>query len=103
MSREERIRRRSIASGNYIVDTKCTIRECARVFGVCKSTTHNDVSERLIKIDYKLYLKVREILDHNKEERGVRGGRALKERYNKKRTPYPVSLSGKWIGSQFNP
>ena len=36
---------------NYIIETKKTIRETAKVFNVSKSTVHKDLKERLSKIE----------------------------------------------------
>lgn len=35
--------------GEYIVETKATIRKTASVFSISKSTVHNDVSKKLKK------------------------------------------------------
>ena len=50
----------------YIIDNNCTVRACARYFGISKSTVHKDVSERLAQINKSLYTSVKQILDKNK-------------------------------------
>lgn len=65
----------------YIVRTGCTVRACAGVFRVSKSTVHKDMTERLPAIHASLAEKVREILDVNKAERHIRGGLATKAKY----------------------
>lgn len=45
------------------------------------TSVHKDVSQRLININYALALEVRKILDENKAERHLRGGRATKLKY----------------------
>ena len=67
----------------YIIDNKSTIRFAAKVFGVSKSTVHNDVSNRLVDINLSLYYQVHKILENNFEEKHVRGGAATKRKYEK--------------------
>ena len=45
------IRQRVLEIGTYIIDTKATVRQAASVFGVSKSTVHNDVTERLPRVN----------------------------------------------------
>lgn len=67
----------------YIIDNNCTIRACAKVFGVSKSTVHNDLSRKLKNINKFLYIQVYRILDKNLQERSMRGGLATKLKYLK--------------------
>ena len=69
---------------HYIIDSKDTVRGAAKKFGISKSTVHKDVTERLEEINPILAKAVREILDENKSERHIRGGRATKLKYMKK-------------------
>ena len=78
------IYRRVIEVSNYIYETKATVRQAAKVFGVSKSTIHKDVTERIKKIDPELANKVREVLDYNKAERHFRGGEATRQKYMQK-------------------
>ena len=59
------------------------MRNAAKKFSISKSTVHKDVTERLVKINPHLSLKVSEILEKNKSERHIRGGLATKEKYLK--------------------
>lgn len=77
---EERAR----ALGEYIVRNKATVREAAKFFSVSKSTVHTDVAYRLRNIDGELWLKVKEVLDENKQTRHIRGGMATREKYRTK-------------------
>ena len=77
------IEERAIDIANYIVDNNSTVRQTAKKFGISKSTVHKDVSERLLKINSILAKDVRKVLDHNKEERHIRGGMATKDKYLK--------------------
>ncbi len=76
---------RSVLLGEYMVKNKATVRACAKQFGISKSTVHKDVSQRLEKVDPKLYKKVKKLMDENKAERHIRGGMATKEKYEKQK------------------
>ncbi len=71
--------------GRYIVDRHTTVRVVAKKFDISKSTVHVDLTERLPKLDYQLYLEARTLLDQNKSERHLRGGEATKQKYLKVR------------------
>ncbi len=72
---------RAVILGRYIADTGATVRQCAAVYNVSKSTVHSDVTKSLRALDIDLYEKVRLVLDINKNERHIRGGLATKEKY----------------------
>ena len=76
---------RTILAAEYIIENKATVRSAAKKFGVSKSTIHKDVSERLRHLNPNLYSEVKTILDKNKQERHIRGGKATKEKYAKLR------------------
>ena len=76
---EERIT--TLAS--YIIENKATVRETAKQFGVSKSSVHKDVAERLWEINRPMARMVKSVLQENKAERHIRGGRATKEKYRK--------------------
>lgn len=75
---------RAVMLGKYIAEKGATVRCCAEVYAVSKSTVHTDVTKRLGGIDKNLAEKVRRVLDKNKSERHMRGGMATKEKYMKK-------------------
>ena len=75
------IEERSVELAHYIIESKDTVRGAAKKFGVSKSTVHKDVSERLKKINPSLAKEVRVVLDENKAERHIRGGKATKRKY----------------------
>ena len=77
------IEERAINLAHYIIDSKDTVRGAAKKYGISKSTVHKDISQRLEKINYGLYLEVRKVLDENKAERHIRGGLATKRKYEK--------------------
>ena len=72
---------RAVRLGEYIVDTGATVRDTAGRFGLSKSTVHYDITERLRHINPGLAAQARRILDLNKSERHIRGGRATREKY----------------------
>ena len=77
------IEERVVEIGTYIIEHNATVRQTAKQFGISKSTVHKDVGIRLEKINKPLYKRVKKVLDKNKSERHIRGGRATKEKYRK--------------------
>ncbi|WP_164522114.1 MULTISPECIES: sporulation transcriptional regulator SpoIIID [Halanaerobiaceae] len=75
------IRERVIEVANYIYETRATVRQTAKIYGVSKSTIHKDVTERLTRIDAELASRVKKVLEFNKAERHIRGGEATKRKY----------------------
>ena len=73
--------KRVIDEANYIIETKETIRDIAKVFNVSKSTVHKDLHERLLDINYKLYEEVDSILKYHIDIRHIRGGQSTKKKY----------------------
>jgi putative DeoR family transcriptional regulator (stage III sporulation protein D) len=78
------IEERAIELGKYVVETKATVRQAAKVFGVSKSTVHKDLTERLPRIHPGLYAQVRQVLNINMAQRHIRGGQATLLKYRKK-------------------
>ena len=78
---EERVK----ALAYYIIETGSTVRAAASKFNVSKSTVHKDIAERLEKINPGLAGEAKKVLEHNKEERHIRGGLATKRKYEDKR------------------
>lgn len=76
---------RTILAAEYIIENGATVRAAAKKFGVSKSTVHKDVSERLARINPNLYREIKAVLEKNKKERHIRGGKATKEKYAKLR------------------
>ena len=79
------IRRRVMDIANYIIETKATVRQAARLFDVSKSTVHKDMTERLPHINKQMAKKVKRILDLNKAERHIRGGEATRRKYKQRK------------------
>lgn len=72
---------RCVTLGRYIAETGATVRKTAQEFGIGKSTVHKDVTVELRRRDRVLFLRVRAVLEQNKEERHLRGGEATKRKY----------------------
>lgn len=75
------INNRVIKESNYIIQTNKTIRETAKKFNVSKSTVHNDINNRLKKIDFNNYLIIKNIMKKHIENRHIKGGEATKLKY----------------------
>jgi len=85
-AKQEYIENRIIEEARYIIANKSTVRKTADQFKLGKSTIHEDMSYKLKKINYNMYLEVKEILDFNLADRCYRKGRK-----------YLESLQGKQI------
>ncbi len=72
---------RAVILGEYIIETGATVRACAKVFKISKSTVHKDVTERLSRENPQLYKEVKGVLEKNKQERHIRGGMATRRKY----------------------
>jgi putative DeoR family transcriptional regulator (stage III sporulation protein D) len=75
------IHERAITIAYFIIKNNSTVRETAKKFKISKSTVHKDITERLEKIDTKLALRIKKILNLNKSERHIRGGLATQKKY----------------------
>ena len=77
----EYIEERAVEIAGYIIETKATVRQTAKQFGISKSTVHKDCTDRLQQINPSLAHETRKVLDTNKSERHIRGGLATREKY----------------------
>lgn len=75
------IEERAVEIAGYIIETKATVRQTAKQFGISKSTVHKDCTDRLQQINPSMARAVRNVLDINKQERHIRGGMATREKY----------------------
>ena len=75
------IEERAVEIADYIIETKATVRQTAKKFGISKSTVHKDCPDRLQQINPSMARAVRSVLDVNKQERHIRGGMATREKY----------------------
>ena len=71
----------AVEIAKYIIETKATVRQAAKKFGISKCTVHKDCTDRLRQLNPGLACEVRQVLDVNKEERHIRGGLATREKY----------------------
>ena len=72
-------------AAKHILQTGATVRACAEVFGVSKTTIHKDMRERLPELSPSMARRVDAVLRRNREERHIRGGQAPREKYRKER------------------
>lgn len=72
---------RVLTEATHIKDTHDTIRKTAEIYGISKSTVHNDMAVKLRYIDHDLYSKTRAILKENFDEKHIRGGQSTKQKY----------------------
>lgn len=91
----ESVEKRAVMLAEYIIKTGSTVRAAAKKFDVSKSTVHTDVSKRLLLINPALAGKVRLVLDENKAQRHIRGGKATKEKYAHLAKKQPSVQAGK--------
>ena len=75
------IEERAVEIADYIIETKATVRQTAKKFGISKSTVPKDCTDRLQQINPSMARAVRSVLDINKQERHIRGGMATREKY----------------------
>ena len=74
---------RTLQEAELMFVTGITLRQVAKIVGLSKSTVHKDLTEVLPQLDEELYKNVKKILEKNKAERHIRGGRATKIKYLK--------------------
>lgn len=70
---------------DYIIDTKDTIRNTAKIFKVSKSTVHKDIQERLYEINIDKYNKIKTIMNEHIETRHIKGGESTRQLFLRKR------------------
>ena len=70
-----------ICEALYILNTNKTIREAAQDLSISKSALHRHLSINLKKLNYNLYLEIKNLfLEHNRI-RHINGGMATKLKY----------------------
>lgn len=77
------IKKRIIEEAEYMLKTKETVREIAKVFNVSKSTIHKDLHDRLKYINEYMHKEIESIFNYHKMIRHIRGGQSTKKRYEK--------------------
>lgn len=68
-----------------MVERKLTVRQAAEIGGCSKSSFHLWIQRDLLGVDSYLYHEVKDLLDNNLKERHLRGGRATKAMYERKK------------------
>lgn len=93
----EEMQSRVLEMAYLMLDGRRTVRDVAKLIGYSKSTVHHDLTTKLEKIDYEIYLQVKELLTYNKKVRHLRGGEATRLKYLEESqpeirldTPYPT-------------
>ena len=71
---------------DYIIDTKDTIRNTAKLFNVSKSTVHKDMKERLYEININKFNIVKKIMKEHIETRHIKGGESTRQLFLRKRS-----------------
>lgn len=79
----DEIDERIMQVAQYIAESGATVRDAAKKFGISKSTVHKDMTGRLKYISRPLYKRVARVLEINRAERHIRGGKATKLKYLK--------------------
>lgn len=85
----ENIKERVYKEAYYILKTKKTLRELAKVFNLSKSTIHKDLKDRLKSVDITLYKEVQTIFQNHIQTRHLKGGASTKKKYQKKALAVP--------------
>ncbi len=80
---KKKLKDRILKEAEYLISTKETIRNIAKVFNISKSTVHKDFQERLIDINPSLKSQVDIILQEHLNVRHLRGGAKTKLKYQK--------------------
>ena len=70
---------------DYIINTKNTIRETAKIFNVSKSTVHKDMQERLYIINIDKYNEIKKIMNEHIETRHIKGGESTRQLFLRKK------------------
>ena len=71
---DELIKARVLEGAKILLNERSNVRDVARKLGCSKSTVHKDMAERLLDLDYTLYIEVQKLFEINKQEKHLRGG-----------------------------
>ncbi|APM39238.1 sporulation transcriptional regulator SpoIIID [Clostridium kluyveri] len=85
MKNYNNIENRVIEVSKYIMASRATIRNTAKVFGTSKSTIHRDMTKILPQLNPQIAEQVKNVLAYNKSIRHIRGGEALRIKKQKER------------------
>lgn len=79
----ENVAERAEEIARYMVEKGATIRDCAKVFAVSKSTVFVDLTIRLPSYNSELAKQANAVMQKNKAEMRIRGSRAFSEKCKK--------------------
>ncbi len=82
---DELIKARVLEGAKILLNERSNVRDVARKLGCSKSTVHKDMAERLLDLDYTLYIEVQKLFEINKQEKHLRGGSSTKLKYQKQK------------------
>lgn len=80
---KDKLKERVLQEATRIIETKKTLRELSKEFGVSKSTIHKDMQQKLILLDKDLYKQVKKVFEEHLMSRYYIGGEATKKKYKK--------------------
>lgn len=69
----------------YIVENNATVRQTGKYFGRSKSVVHQDMRDKLPRINHALAIDVSKILSTNLADRHNRGGQSTKAKWEQMR------------------
>ena len=72
---------RCVIIASYMLENNLTVRAVSKRFGISKSTVHKDITQNLKIIHPTLYIRIKALLEKNKQERHIRGGMATRRKY----------------------
>lgn len=81
---DESIHQRVMEIAAYMLSHRATVRQAAQVFGLCKSSVHKDLTQRLPQIHPAMALEVAELMRYNKSVRHLRGGESTRRMYQQR-------------------
>ena len=74
---------RIIKEAKFYLNNQTTLRNMVSIFKRSKSSIHKDLQERLRKINYDMYLLVKEKMKTNFDNKYIQGGLATKIKYKR--------------------
>ena len=77
----ESMKRDTLAIAEAFIEEEGTCRSVAQEFEVSKSCIHHRLTKVLPYVSKSTYNRVRKVLDKNKVERAIRGGKATRDKY----------------------
>ena len=79
------VEQRAVELGEYIIQSKATVRKTAKKFGISKSTVHKDIKERLKELDFTKFKIIQDIFSEHIRTRHILGGESTRIKYLRER------------------